>query len=594
MGLNIILSVGVIAIVIIILVVILKKSKGYDEDEIHLDEYSIEYLEQGMKETFNKILKTNVAELNLNKNETEKRERNKSELRKALRNSSYGDIGAKEFVKDYIKDLLQKKFGINETTVNKVIPFQKEEALTVKDKFEILMHIYKKKYGKRALEIIIKEHHLDEIQENGYEIKDIQIEEIFRRVQHTLNFVDKMDVISQRIYEQYLGLGCIDDIRDMKIDGINGGVSGVPYDFYSYSETEDCAMLKDAPKAYDSIWLFFQGKKIRLSFLGFDSENELKRICKNIYKYNKPGILSETKGYIINEMKDGSRVSVARPPFSETWVFLVRKFDNIKNLSFEELLKDKGSDKAEKIMKYIVKGCQVGVITGEMGSGKTTLLKTLIQFFDPSLAIRVQELVAELCLRKIYPTRNIISFRETSSVSGQDGLDFMKKSDGNITILGEVATAEVANWLIQLAQVASKTTYCTHHAKTTDALIKWFRNAICRCGGYQNEQIAEEQVVSAINFDIHYKMEKGHRYIERITEILPVNQKPLSYQIEEYTREFFERTLQSNTYKLVNIMEFEQGEYVIKNRFSERAIKEISECLTDEEMIELEKLFEGV
>ena len=48
------------------------------------------------------------------------------------------------------------------------------------------------------------------------------------------------------------------------------------------------------PRACDSIWIFFQGKSIRLAFLSFGTESELKRVCQNIYKYNNPGQLSDT------------------------------------------------------------------------------------------------------------------------------------------------------------------------------------------------------------------------------------------------------------------------------------------------------------
>ena len=43
---------------------------------------------------------------------------------------------------------------------------------------------------------------------------------------------------------------------------------------------------------------------------------------------------------------------------------------------------------------------------------------------------------------------------------------FKKKTDGSVNIIGEVATDPVASWMIQAAQVASKFTLFTHHAKT--------------------------------------------------------------------------------------------------------------------------------
>ena len=38
---------------------------------------------------------------------------------------------------------------------------------------------------------------------------------------------DKLEIIAQAVYEKYKGLGVIDEIRDMNIDGVSAGVSGV-------------------------------------------------------------------------------------------------------------------------------------------------------------------------------------------------------------------------------------------------------------------------------------------------------------------------------------------------------------------------------
>lgn len=41
--------------------------------------------------------------------------------------------------------------------------------------------------------------------------------------------------------------------------------------------------------------------------------------------------------------------------------------------------------------------------------------------------LRITETAFELHLRKIYPTRNILSMRETETVSGQDCLDVQRR-----------------------------------------------------------------------------------------------------------------------------------------------------------------------
>ena len=71
------------------------------------------------------------------------------------------------------------------------------------------------------------------------------------------------------------------------------------------------------------------------------------------------------------------------------------------------------------------------------------MLMGMIENIYETMNIRVQETAFELHLRKIYPTRNILSFRETDTISGQAGLDVQKKTDGSVNIIGEVATRSI-------------------------------------------------------------------------------------------------------------------------------------------------------
>lgn len=149
---------------------------------------------------------------------------------------------------------------------------------------------------------------------------------------------------------------------------------GLPESFLSQVAQTDGDYLEQliehkVPRACDSIWIFFQGKSIRLSFLSFERESELKRVCQNIYKYNNPGQLSDTNGFKINEMKDGSRVVVVRPSFSETWAFFVRKFD-VKRATLEQLITAPGKEEAIDLLKFLVKGARIVSLTGEQGCRK--------------------------------------------------------------------------------------------------------------------------------------------------------------------------------------------------------------------------------
>ena len=214
----------------------------------------------------------------------------------------------------------------------------------------------------------------------------------------------------------------------------------------------------------------------------------------------------------------------------------------------------------------------------------------MIENIYETMNLRITETAFELHLRKIYPTRNILSMRETETVSGQECLDVQKKTDGSVNIIGEVATDPVASWMIQSAQVASKFTLFTHHAKTFPNLVTALRNSMLRAGVFKNEKTAEEQVVQVLNFDIHLQKNfKGKRYVERITECIPVedkneytnnyrNEKTMEGKIEKFMDNatiYFTKSTNRELYQYRNILEYHDGEYVLTNPISEKNIKEM-------------------
>ena len=389
------------------------------------------------------------------------------------------------------------------------------------------------------------------------------------------------------------------------------GVSGLPESFLSQVAQTDGDYLEQitenrVPRACDSIWIFFQGKSIRLEFLSFGKESELKRVCQNIYKYNNPGQLSDSNGYKINEMKDGSRVVVVRPSMSETWAFFVRKFD-VKRATLEQIITVDGKEEAINLLKYLVKGARILALTGEQGCGKTTMLMAMIENIYETMNLRITETAFELHLRKIYPTRNILSMRETETIAGQECLDVQKKTHGSVNIIGEVATDPVASWMIQSAQVASKFTLFTHHAKTFPNLITALRNSMLRAGTFTDERIAEEQVVSVLNFDIHLVKDfRGRRYIERVTECIPIEdtedythdyrkEKTIEGKIEKFmdnATKYFHKVTNKELYKYVNIMEYHNDAYVLTNKISDTNIREMRNNMSAEDAVEFDEFIE--
>lgn len=603
MPLNIIISIVIIAVVVALIYKKLKSNQNAKvvEDVVIDDKtYTLEKMIDYIKRKMDEITKVNLYDLGLSEEELKRRKNKKYELKKALKGCTYGDVNDKKYVKQLIYDLLLNDYGVDETNISKAIPFDIASLLTPQDKFDIIIYMYKKEFGYEAMSKLIKKYKLAELKytagdaKPSYVILPEEISAIYSRENFMLSLEDKLMVVVQRIYQQYKGYSSIDEIRDMNIDGISGGISGLPESFLSQAAQTDANVVNNVldhkiPRACDSIWIMFSGKSIRLAFLSFGSESELKRVCQNIYKYNNPGQLSDTNGYKINEMKDGSRVVVVRPTFSETWGFFIRKFD-VQRASLEQLIKDEGKEEAIDLMKYIVKGARIIALTGEQGTGKTTMLMAMIENIYETLNIRVQETAFELHLRKIYPTRNILSFRETETVSGQEGLDVQKKTDGSVNIIGEVATDPVASWMIQAAQVASKFTLFTHHAKTFPDLVTALRNSMLRTGVFKNELVAEEQVVSVLNFNVHLVKDfRGNRYIQRVTECIPVidkndynynsrNETTLEGKFDtfiENSTKYFAKETNKELYKYQNIMEYQDGKFVLTNKITDKNIGEM-------------------
>ena len=158
--------------------------------------------------------------------------------------------------------------------------------------------------------------------------------------------------------------------------------------------------------------------------------------------------------------------------------------------------------------------------------------------------------------------------------------------------------------MIQSAQVASKFTLFTHHAKPFPDLVTALRNSLLRAGVFRNEKTAEEQVVQVLNFDIHLVKDfRGRRYIERVTECIPVEEK------NEYTYDhrkeksiegkldkfmdnatiYFTKSTNRELYRYVNILEYHDGAYVLTNPISEKNIIEMRNNMDDADVTEFDK-----
>lgn len=481
---------------------------------------TIDQLREHIKFAIRTMLETEML-VGLPKGERKKYRLQIQQLRNAMRACVYGAGGEKQYVKHYI---MQELTALHLTLKERhaLLPVDTPERLTAAQKFDILLYRYGKQYGKNGLMELCERWKLPgQIErEDGtyFEITAEDISRIYREESFLLTGEEQTELICDMVYECF-GHGVIDRLRDFRIEGISGGVSGLPEQFFRY-EAETAEALT-GNHSYDSIFVMLRGTTVRLSFLSFGSEQELRRVTKSLLRFEAPGELTYYHPYMVNDMKDGSRVFACRPPFSESWAFFIRKFDSMEEKRPEELLVGVGANTVTEAMKYFVRGGLHIAITGAQGSGKTTLLKALVRYINPKYNLRIEESVFELWMRREFPNRNILTFRETESVDSTEGLDAFRKTDGNCLMMGEVGSIRSAALIIELSQVSEQQLF-THHAMTTDKLLGYFRNALLRTGAYSDERLATEQVREAI--DIHVLCEKdinGQRYVKEIAEIVP-------------------------------------------------------------------------
>ncbi|MEE1255640.1 MAG: ATPase, T2SS/T4P/T4SS family [Lachnospiraceae bacterium] len=574
------------------------------DDDFFDDDYTdVITLKDKISKEFSGMLKENFREKNMSKKELENKQKSKAVLRRSLKEAAYGNAKAKRNVKLYIKNMLLDQdlnLGVNEQTIDEIIPFNKYDELKDLDKFEIMMYVaYNilldddgKLYKQNGFARIIKDYNLlDPVKVNGewmYDFTSERLDYVFRdlmkRVELTFN--DKLEILSQRIFELYKGFGAVDTIFDTGVDEIDAGLSGIPKDGYEITNS-----AKNLTFSYQSIWIMVGGIKLRLSCLSFGSQEELIRVVNNIYKFGANKVLSKKSGFVVSTMKNGSRIVVMRPPFANSYAFLARKFDSTPSIAPEDLIKGNNAIIPLTLIKWLIKGQRTIGITGSQGTGKSTLLKSIIRFIDSAFSIRVQEISAELNLNYAYPNRNILGFQETESITSQEGLNFQKKTSGDINIIGEVAEAIQANYVVQTAMVASLFALFTHHAKTAYDLVMDIANKLLDpvVGIYREKKEAVEMAAKILNIDLHLENRKGHRFLERITEIIPVTETLYPSELdsskthEDDELEYWKRITDRKPFDERDLVRYVNGEFVLVNLPSEAMINEIKKKLTEEE-----------
>lgn len=584
---------------IILLLFLLFKPKPEEDDFKDTAFTSMEYLSNELRKSINDIVNMDLHSLILNQKDLDNRKALKRLLSNATRECSQGNMGAKLVVTSRIKMTLTGTLNITEEVIDEVIPFQSPNRLTAIDKFEILMYLQKREGNHDMFRGICNAIKLDRLKveegEHYYSITEDDIEEAYHELSQPLSYDDKLNILTQRLYEETYGLSVVDMMimEDDSIDGVSGGISGITMDNFRYAEEDIYLGNNLKPRTYESVWIFFAGKPIHMKFLTFQTNKEILRVCKNLSEYGRTGHFTSSEGGIKTHMANGSRVTVFRPNNGSQWAFFVRKFTSVVSYDFNELLTDPGSEYPIKVIEWGTKGCLNLFFSGDANSGKTTNTRAAVRFIDKRQPIRTLEADFELYLNDAYQDKNILGVRPSERMSFSKMIELLKASDAHTILFGETASLEHAKHLLDLLLAGTKRIITTGHWPTTDELISYFVHSLGAYGGSGIRDV-EAMVSRLLHLDIHCVRDNdGHRYIDRITEIIPITIEEMKEEsiegVEGILKGIYSQLKSLNdrrTYCTRDLVIYDQGVYRMVNPFSDRLAKIIMSNLPDNEQEE--------
>ncbi|MCQ2749404.1 MAG: hypothetical protein MJ246_05445 [Clostridia bacterium] len=174
----------------------------------------------------------------LSREEFDRINKEKVTLQDAITNCIYQNVKLKRLIKEHIKQIITERYLLNEHNIDEVINFKNVTALPSEVKFKIILDKVSRdleedvdSLNKKSLSIVIDKYKLDELKnvdgDYRYVITKEEIDEIYaKEIKNALSFEEKLEIIVSLIYSRYKGYGPVEELLEMNVDGINGGVSG--------------------------------------------------------------------------------------------------------------------------------------------------------------------------------------------------------------------------------------------------------------------------------------------------------------------------------------------------------------------------------
>lgn len=596
-----------------------RKRKNERPDLQYVDKMSMDKLFTILKQEMAEMVRDDNTILASDENyEAIMRTTRKAEV--ALTDCVYGILNAKIVVLGLIRDVVEREIKTLEDA-DLVVKFSNLDGLNPQAKWEILVYRLKKKFranknlGYEQLDVIyyldakynISDNRKPMGEDDPYPMRREFDYKLLDFIFHTevanepITYSEALDIISIMLYTRFKGFGCVDTLRYLKIDGFHFGTSG--------SIRYELDGKYDAPyRSVNSVWVQWNAKWIHFSFLDFFQVGEMRRVVNQLVSYGMDAPMTEKKVYKVTDMEDGARATAIRPGSGETWACFIRKF-TLTIYTIKQLLGVKGVKNwrlVERLLYYLMKSERTLAFTGQQNTGKTTDMKAAIEYVD-NVNIRVLEMSFELALREIYPTRDIMTVKPSAFASASNLQDLLKKTDGYLSMVGEVAEDIVAARMIQFCLIGSAFTMFSHHAKDDFGLINGLANSLVASGEYGDHNVALSTVLDAIKHNWHKEFFNGIRIvayiseIEKLDEIAPYpevfgldNVAAALVQLTNIQKEYYTRSTDRVRFKSRKVIVFnkETMTYETNEWYSPNTFRLIMNNLSKEDRIGFSKFYE--
>ena len=480
--------------------------------------YSFEDLKKIVSEMLYEYTEPAMEDMYLEEQDYVKWTEHRRMISECIRNCSVGNYGAKENVLELMESFLTEKVKLRREQLLRILPFDKPENMSSWQQLESLIFYFDKEKKNSGYECLCDRFGWNQ---NGYVVSKKELRSVYQKIHPEFSHEEEKIILVKLLYAATVGLGVIDTLNQQSgyIEEIQIGMSGKNGKQYNYKEILSGNMSEEQNNKY-SVHVMAAGQTLWLDAISFGTEEELQRVLRNLVKGAGGGELTKKNPMMVVDTRDGRRIAVSRPPVTDSWIGLIRKFDTVKEVVLEKLCEE-CSEILPGLLRQLVRSGRNMAITGEMASGKTTLFRACLAETKRDKNLRVIEADSfELNVREFLPTANSVTMRVTEQTPAEEVLSFARKTTGQIFAIGEINSVAMAAMTMDLSKISSQLFFSAHYL-STEHMISDFINAKLCMGGYAEEKLAEAEVVRCMGFDVHLCVKQGKRYVKYINEIIP-------------------------------------------------------------------------